>query len=665
MAPPARPFSATILITAIACLLVGGGAGFALGRRGGPAVAVHAEAVGDGGDSTGSPSQAGGTGDGIAASPGESDEPSAASPPPPGRKLTASELVEELKTLGKRRGNFFGMGGAKDMARLQEQLESQDLPELLKQLSAMPAGSETDPAWYLVVGQLAQRDPAAAWAVVQQMPAGNRKNSALVSTLAAVAQSDPARALSMAKEITDPSAKRMAVQSVIGSLSAQDPARAFELLTSEPGIAGGPADGSYFSIFHNWAAKDPEAAKAALGRLTGQRRDQAMQSFISGYASKDPQAAWEWARALPGSGEEWRDPRMLVIQSWAGSDPQAALAAARTLPAGAVRTRATVAALGNWAHRDFNGALEYTLGLPDSPERSEALGNIAGNAPDRPRMLRTLLEQMPPGDRFQNAVRNLFGQWASNDPAAAAGALGQISSGPLASSLASSIASQWAQSGDRSAALQWARGLPAGETRQNALGSLFGAWANDAPEEAVRSALSLPAAEQRQPLSNAARGWASRDPQAVLRWVQQAPVDDNTRREVTDAALNSWAQRSPAEAASWVDRLPAAQRERPLSVLVDRWASVDLPAAAEWLNAQPAAPERDAAVENLVRRLGEEDPEAAIAWAGSITDAQRRVRQIEESARRWLRYQPDAARAWITGSPALTPEAKARLLTTR
>jgi len=651
--------SLPLILTAVVCLLSGGAIGYGLGRRPsivGPAV---------GGITHGpDPGVVDPVGFASSSTSEEGPGPKPVQGPSKGRVLTASELQVALKDLARQRSGFWGMGGAKELARLQEQLEGQDLEELLRQLAALPGGHEMETAWFLVLSQLAQRDPEAAWAQLLQLPPGNRRNSATVSVLATVAQRDASRAMAMAKGVSDPSLQRSAIQQVLGLLASQDPARAFELALAEPPQGGRSGDNGFSSIFHAWAGKDPEAAKAALGRLTGQGRDQAMQAFVSGYAAKDPKAAWDWVRTLPHTGEEWRDPRLMLIQTWAATDPQSALEAARSLAPGSVRTRATTAAIGNWAGRDFGAAFDFVLAMPESPERSEALANIAGNAPDRPRMLQALIEQMPPGDRFQNAVRNLFSQWASNDPAAAAAAFAQIPAGSLSSGLAGQIAQQWGQSADRAAGFQWVRQLPAGETRQNALSSFFGAWANDLPEEAIRAALALPAAEQRPAVSSAARGWASRDPEAVVRWAQSVG-DDTIRRDVVDNALGVWAQRSPAEAAAWVSRLPMAQRERPLSVLVDRWAAADLPAAAEWLNAQPATPDRDAAVETLVRRLGDEDPEAAIAWAGSISEAARRTRQIEEAARRWIRYSPEAARVWISSSQALTPEARERLLKAR
>ena len=227
----------------------------------------------------------------------------------------------------------------------------------------------------------------------------------------------------------------------------------------------------------------------------------------------------------------------------------------------------------------------------------------------------------------------------------------------------SNIASQWASTGETDAALAWARALPAGEGRTNALGSVFERWAAEAPEEAVRQALALPAEDRQRALPNAARGWANQDPAAVIRWATSIP-EENVRNEIRDNALGVWANRAPQEAAGWVAGLPAADRERPLTQLIDRWASSDIEAAAEWLNRQPADRVRDGAVANLAGRLVQEDPEAAVAWAAAITDDGRRRNKTEEIVRNWMRFDPQGARAWVSGS-WLPQESRDRLLQLR
>lgn len=181
------------------------------------------------------------------------------------------------------------------------------------------------------------------------------------------------------------------------------------------------------SIFHSWARKDEKAAMAAMASLTGRASEMARMALLSVMAEKDPLAAWQAASQLPATSGNTQDPRIAVIQSWSQRDAPAAAAASLELENKDARNSALGIAMRAWADADFNAALGFATGLEDPLAKSDALVSLArGQVKDRDQLFEAVLEHVPPGDAFQQAVGSLFSSWANEDPSAAAEAALQL-----------------------------------------------------------------------------------------------------------------------------------------------------------------------------------------------------------------------------------------------
>ncbi len=585
---------------------------------------------------------------------------SQADPPPrPGTQpITADELKVRMLEM-----DSWGYGSTRTIRRwadLSDRLRVSDPAALAKEIIA-DSNSTTgrEMTWNLVMSAYAEKDPNGAWAFTKNLKPGPRKQMALMSVVSVIAQSDPNRALTLADDLTDEQMKRQIRTTAIMNTAQRDPAAALELAMSNN--TGGDTDFSYSMIFSQWARKDPERARIAISKLSGRPADLATSGLLSSLAQTDPEAAWKMAQSMPPGGDRYQDPRSQVIQNWAQSDPQAALAAAQQIPDPGSRAQSISLAVSAWSRANFKEALTYAVGVQDSTTRSDILRAMSMNpSGNRAELLNAVLEHMPSGDNFQQAVSGIVSSWARENPREAAAALSSLPPGRIYSQAVQQVASQWMQSGDKSTVLNWARQLPPGEGRENALSSIFGQWATTNPQEALLQLGGLTAAERERAISSLASGWGRKDPEAVIRWAGSL-TDPKEKERVTRAAVSQLADRSPDSAARYIERLNDEEKAALLPTVVESWASKDVEAAAEWLSRQPQGGPKDSAINSLSRRIAIEDPETALSWAGSISNPQQRASQMESLARDWVRQDPTAAKAWINQSN-LPADVRTRLL---
>ena len=573
------------------------------------------------------------------------------------KAITASELQSVLATL-ESTGNR-GMGDLRKMADLQDRLKVSDLAAISAAMCASPVPPNQMSGFYLVMSTYAEKDPQAAWNLALAMK-GSMRQSALSVIISSIASKDSARALAMAESIEDSQLKRQLRSSAFMNIAQKDPQKALGLALD--GKSGDEGDYSVSAIFHNWARKDIEGAKAAISRLSGRQADQARQALFSALAQQDPKSAWEYALTMPPAGETYQDARIQVIQQWAQTDPQAALKAALSIPDSMLKGPAMNSAVNSWARSDFSAALKYVVSLDDSTMRADLLQNLSGSSQgNRKELLNAVLDHMPPGDNFRNAVSNLFSQWARESPKEAAAAITQLPSGSVFSSAASNIASQWVRTAsNKQEIFDWVRTLPEGDARNSSLNSVFSEWSRSDPQGALRALGSLPPDDRKSATRALVSGWSRKAPEAALQWATSI-ADAGERTSIVQTAVSQWANSAPDSAARYVERLPEAERLGPMQSVVNGWASKDTEAAAAWLDRQPSGPAKDSALAPLARRIAQEDPEAALTWVAGISDENQRIQQTENIARDWVRQDPAAAKQWISSSK-LPQDIRTRLL---
>lgn len=571
------------------------------------------------------------------------------------RPIGLNELRLQIEDL-----SFFGgTENWRKWADLVDRLKVSDIAGLTSQMLSNNQDAANMEGLFVLFGVFAEKDPAGALQAAQQLPAGQLRQSAIHSVITAVAGQDPDRALAMIQALEDKSQQAQLRSMVAMVLASKDPPRALELALRTKG--NNEMDFSISSIFHQWARRDLAAAKAAARELTGKDAEQAQSAILNRMAQTDPQQAWEFALSLESPGGSTRQSAYFsVLTAWVQTDPKAALKAWQQLPNSETKSQAFNSLIQNWSHTDFDGALQAVLELPETNTRSDALMSLSyGRLGEPEKVFQAILEHMPMGDNFSNAIRNVFSRWAERDPAAAALSLKELPPGQAYENGVRSVARSWAESGSYQDALQWAKSLENEQARSTALGQVISIWGEKDSSKAVSAVMNLSATERERVAPDLARAWAMRDPSAAVAWAQSFS-EPKERQRILRQAVGQWAQSAPLAAAQFAVQQPPEQRAELVEQIMQNWSSRDAESAAAWLAQQPSGAWRDRATSVLAKSIAREDGAAGMQWANTITDEKRRLRELSRLYRDWQKHDPAAARQWITQAN-LTPEQKKQL----
>lgn len=191
--------------------------------------------------------------------------------------------------------------------------------------------------------------------------------------------------------------------------------------------------------------------------------------------------------------------RQLLLSRWAETDPRAAMASAQAVRNRAERESAISAVLGGWADKDPESAVAWVKKLPPGELKIQALTEvISSSATSNPQLALDLLRSSPTTDGRQwTWIRDLFGAWASRDPATAAAKVTELSSSQARSEAYVTVGSIWARNNPQSA-IAWASCLPDQNGRQSALTSVLTEWARSDADAALAWAQQLPTGQTKQ-----------------------------------------------------------------------------------------------------------------------------------------------------------------------
>jgi hypothetical protein len=341
-------------------------------------------------------------------------------------------------------------------------LAEADADRLLAMLDSLPPAARTA-ARRAAASALAERDPVAALALFEAMPMGQDRETLLRTIAQSYARQDPETALAWARSLVPPSPN--AVQSVLQGIAMVDADRAIDLFIEELGAERATESAA------------PNAAAVSLG----------FAMLLTSLASD-------------GAAVGRFTDKLLELDN-----PQAPSILSMTL--------------SNWAARDAEAALSWTLGNAGQLD-SNALRNIARSVAEASLDLAVSSLDQLPSQQQAAWVEGLGAEMAQVDVDRARSFLEQFRGRPGYAAALGTVASEMARTD------------PAGAARL-----ITGAGS---PLALERSATSV------------ARRWASLDPGAAARWA----IEDITDAEVRSTALNQvgsvWAQRDAEAAERWL-----------------------------------------------------------------------------------------------------------------
>jgi hypothetical protein len=403
---------------------------------------------------------------------------------------------------------------------------------------------------------------------------------------------------------------------------AADPTMALDIAERLPRPAGSSV---LMNALYEIAVIDPEGALARAEVMpTGQERDMMVQTVASRYAMSDPEAAFEWAKALDPPQP---DVMSSVVQGIVQTDFELAAEILSDPPPG-VDTRLIASMIGVVGTRDSDQAAKAADGLlrQDAPLARETLSTLVSSWMRRD-------EEAAFDWVLDNAAEldsRMLGQAAQTiarrDPRLAASYVDRLPV-ELQASWIAQVAAPYAAY-DANGAVAWIAQYQGTEAYEPAYRQMLMQLAQNDPVTAASMLRQASADVQLGAAQRVAMAYAQQDPRAAARWANDL-ADPRARAAAVEPVISAWSRNDLSAARSWtLDQREGQTRDRALSALVTSMAA-NGDYEPELLDEFSSDLERQQALSGLIPALGRNDADTAWALLDSeVTSAEQR-RAIE------------------------------------
>lgn len=407
----------------------------------------------------------------------------------------------------------------------------------------------------------------------------------------------------------------------------------------------------YSAVFFR---QDRAAFVAFLSGLSPDDRESLWQrgsDAESGFPGSDPRGLLDlfqqhpdWIKEMSGSSHNLLAATAAAL--W-GTDPDAAVRCMGLMPAAAQKDIWRTVA---WEIASSGGGVESALRLAEQAPpalrntvRENVLSLLAGTDPARAasllsndldendgvQVMRKWCEKSPgdaaawwaslPPER-KAALRSSWSDVTGMDPtthsaAEAAAFLNSLNDPELAASQAEEMMESVATSRGEAAAMQWARSLPDPTLREQALAGALERTAARDPARAAEQWSTLPSSDAlASRAGNIAAQWALLDPAAAMNWA--ASLRGAARKEAVQRALMAAADGNPESVAEVLPAWTAdagVDGDEITTYVAQRWATADAAGAAQWAQALPPGPQRDATLRLVLKEWATDNPVGAAA----------------------------------------------------
>lgn len=296
------------------------------------------------------------------------------------------------------------------------------------------------------------------------------------------------------------------------------------------------------TILQSWASVDPEnAAKyyaenprefQMMGMGMGGRGGSGASVIASEWAKNDPQAAMAWAQSL--QGRDKTQATTSVVRELASTDPEKAVSLANGLD-GEAQKDAYASIASQWGAKDFNAAETWIKSLPADQQQAalaEAIGSLANSDPQAASQK---IASITDEDSKRRAISDTVDAWSRQDPQAAATWLLSQGSEDVSRNAMRDLMRNWS-SQDDSAAVAFISKQPAGETRDEAVGTYIWSNRSENPQSVMTLAESITDERARQrAVATAAEQWMRTDPEAAKEYIAQSTtISDEAKQRLQD-----------------------------------------------------------------------------------------------------------------------------------
>lgn len=309
----------------------------------------------------------------------------------PGNGIVTEEWASRIDDPTRRRMAFAEFGRI---------LAAENLEQALKKASTLAAGDDRRALLEGIFGQIADKDPKAAFAAAQTLTGDDRtfalktlalewafnspdgKNGSMTSTASVgvalvLATSNPEAAAAWAAQEISGREKGMTVAAIAREWAKKDPIAAATYAAQLSSEQGGGGRWAISGVIEEWAGSDPAGAAAWVATFPeGRERDWAIRQVSATWAAQDTVQAITWANGLTDPQSQ-RTAYTSIARAWASTDPRQALSWASQISEPAAQSSAVSAAISNWAAQDPSAAAAVIQSIGNDSTKKDAINRIA------------------------------------------------------------------------------------------------------------------------------------------------------------------------------------------------------------------------------------------------------------------------------------------------
>ncbi len=212
------------------------------------------------------------------------------------------------------------------------------------------------------------------------------------------------------------------------------------------------------------AGKDPYAELASIV-AEADWPNQRLFELVVRVAAEDPAAAADLIEEMPA--RMMQPATQLLVQVWSQTDPEEAARWLVQKDSGEGLSHLAQ----EWGRRDFETASAFADTLTGDKRAVFLTGLVSATHGMSREELLGWMSRYEDDAAYPNLVMSVAQRFASQDPEAAIALLDEIENQSLRNQLVPTVAGTWAQN-DAESALEWARGLAPGRTRDRAIASV-------------------------------------------------------------------------------------------------------------------------------------------------------------------------------------------------
>lgn len=294
-------------------------------------------------------------------------------------------------------------------------------------------------------------------------------------------------------------------------------------------------------ILQNWASTDPQGAAeyyaknprefAAMGLMGGGRGSgggSGSSVIAAEWAKQDPKAALAWASSLTGNDKN--SAMGGVIREVANTDPAKGWAMVAQMDADS-QASAYRDIAGKWGAQDYAEAERQIASLPADQQVAARSAALEGLSKKDPEQAVGKLATIAAGESRDKVTRVAVDNWSRTDAAkAAAWVMASADESAQQGAVDSLMPNYVAQ--NPQAALAFAKGLPAGDTRDTALTSYVFTDRTMPPAERIKVAQNIGDENARsRSLTVTAGMWMMEDPKAANEFIQSSDAFSDRVKE--------------------------------------------------------------------------------------------------------------------------------------